>query len=78
MQNNHLENEIIVRPRHGMQLSTGHILNDGLRISGYLPALLPCVGKTVEDVRSRLEQAAKAYYGDDVIVQIILSRAIAS
>jgi len=77
MQSNYIEHEIIVCPRHyGMQLSAGYIRTDRRTISGYLPALLPCLGKTVEDVRMRLEQSAKSYYGNDVVVEIILGRAI--
>jgi len=35
---------------------------------GYLPGLGSFVGETMEEVRSRLEEMAKAYYGGDVVV----------
>lgn len=71
------EQEIVVRPMHGMQLSEGYIRKDGSKgFFGWLPGLLPYVGKTLEEVRSLMEQEAKAYYGDDVVV-VIVSHAIA-
>jgi len=78
MMNDYIEEEIIVHPIRGMQLSEGYIRKDNSKgFLGSLPGLLPSIGKTKEEVRVRLEQEAKAYYGDDVVVEI-LSRALAS
>jgi len=78
MKNDYTEDEIIVRPTDGMQLSVGYIRKDSLKVIGCLPGLDPYSGKTVEDVRIHLEQEAKEYYGDDVIVEIAGSHAKAS
>ncbi|MCF7817543.1 MAG: hypothetical protein K9M54_06655 [Kiritimatiellales bacterium] len=78
MLNDYTEEEIIVHPIHGMQLSEGYIRTDNSKgFRGCLPGLMPYVGKTIEEVRARLEQRAQAYYGDDVIVEIA-SQAIAN
>ncbi len=77
MMNGYIEEEIIVHPIHGMQLSEGYIRKDNSRgFLGCLPGLLPSAGKTMEEVRARLECEAKVYYGDDVIVEIA-TRAVA-
>jgi hypothetical protein len=71
MMNDYIEEEVIVHPIHGMQLSEGYIRKDGSRgFLGSLPGLMPVRGKAKEEVRARLELEAKAYYGDDVIVEI--------
>ncbi len=63
--------EIIVHPIHGMQLSEGYICRENSKgFLGCLPGLLPFLGRTKEEVRARLEEEAKDYYGDDVIVEI--------
>ena len=72
MTNDYIEDEIIVRPIHGMQLSEGYIRKDNSKgYVGCLPGLVPYVGNTKEEVRLRMEQEAKGYYGDDVIVEIV-------
>ena len=69
--NDYIEVEIVVHPIHGMQLSEGYIRTDTAKgFLGCLPGLLPSVGKTKEEVLGRLEQEAKEYYGDDVVVEI--------
>jgi len=71
MTNNCIEVEIVVHPIHGMQLSEGYIRQDNSKgFVGRLPGLLPSKGKTQEEVRVRLENEAKAYYGDDVVVEM--------
>ena len=71
MMNDYIEEEIIVHPIHGMQLSEGYIRRDNSKgFLGSLPGLMPSRGKTKEEVLARLEQEAKAYYGDDVVVEI--------
>ena len=78
MMEDYIEDEIIVHPIHGMQLSEGYIRKDSVKgYLGSLPGLALSRGRTREEVRARLEQAAKAYYGDDVIVEIA-PRALAS
>ncbi len=78
MMNDYIEEEIIVHPIRGMQLSEGYIRKDNSKgFLGSLPGLLPSIGKTKEEVRVQLEEEAKAYYGDDVIVEIA-PRALAS
>jgi len=78
MMNDYIEEEITVHPVHGMQLSEGYIRRDNSKgFLGCLPGLMPAVGKTKEEVRSRLEQAAKVYFGDDVVVELA-PRALAS
>ena len=71
MLSGYIEEEIVVHPIHGMQLSEGYIRKDNSKgFLGCLPGLVPYAGKTKEEVRMRLEKRAKAYYGDDVIVEI--------
>ena len=71
MMNDYIEDEIVVHPIHGMQLSEGYIRKDNASgFLGCLPGLLPYKGKTKEEVRLKLEQEAKDYYGEDVIVEI--------
>jgi hypothetical protein len=70
MLNDYIEEEVIVHPIHGMQLSEGYIRKDGKAFLGSLPGLVPSRGRTAEEVREKLEQKAKAYYGDDVVVDI--------
>ena len=72
MMNDYIEDEIIVRPIHGMQLSEGYIRKDNSKgYLGCLPGLVPYAGNTKEEVRLRMEQEAKDYYGDDVVVEIV-------
>lgn len=71
MMNDYIEEEIIVHPIHGMQLSEGYIRKDNSKgFLGCLPGLIPFAGKTKEEVRLRMEEEAKEYYGEDVIVEI--------
>ena len=71
MMNDYIEDEIVVHPIHGMQLSEGYIRRENSKkFLGCLPGLRPYVGKTKEEVRLRLEQEAKEYYGEDVVVEI--------
>ena len=71
MMNDYIEDEIVVHPIHGMQLSEGYIRKDNSKgYLGWLPGLRPYSGKTKEEVRLRMEQEAKNYYGDDVVVEI--------
>lgn len=70
MTSGYIDEEIVVHPIHGMQLSEGYIRTENSKgFRGCLPGLVPYVGKTIEDVRMRLEQRAKAYYGEDVVVE---------
>lgn len=78
MMNVYVGQEIIVRPIHGMQLSEGYIRKDNSKgFRGCLPGIVPCLGITLEEVRMHLEQKAKNYYGDDVIVEVVLCHAMA-
>jgi hypothetical protein len=71
MMNDYIELEIVVHPIHGMQLSEGYIRKDNSKgFLGCLPGLVPFAGKTKEEVLLRLEEEAKEYYGEDVIVEI--------
>lgn len=71
MMNDYVEEELVVHPVHGMQLSEGYLRKDNSKgFLGSLPGLVPSIGKTKEEVLARLEEKAKAYYGDDVIVEI--------
>lgn len=71
MKNGYIE-EVIVHPVDGMQLSEGYILKDGSHhFTGCLPGMTPSVGESVEEVLSDLDREAKAYYGDDVVVEIV-------
>ena len=71
MLNNYIEEEVIVHPIRGMQLSEGYIRKDSAAgFLGSLPGLAPTRGETKEEVRAMLEQEAKAYYGEDVVVEI--------
>ena len=65
------EEEITVHPIHGMQLSEGYIREDeATHFKGCLPGIEPDAGDTIDEVIVRLEKKAKAYYGDDVVVEI--------
>ena len=67
-----IEEDVIVHPVDGMQLSEGFIREDGPHhFQGYLPGLELDAGDTVDEVLFRMEQKAKAYYGDDVVVEIV-------
>jgi hypothetical protein len=71
MLNDYIEEEVIVHPIHGMQLSEGYIRKDCAKgFLGSLPGLPPATGQTKEEVLARLELQAKAYYGDDVVVEV--------
>ena len=71
MLNDYIEDEVVVHPIRGMQLSEGYIRRDDSRgYLGSLPGLAPFRGKTKEEVRAHLELEAKEYYGDDVVVEI--------
>ncbi|NNJ70282.1 MAG: hypothetical protein HKP10_03215 [Kiritimatiellales bacterium] len=66
-----IEEEVIVRPLGGMQLSEGYIRkNAEKRFVGNLPGVGSFEGTTVDEVLTLLNQKAKAYYGDDVVVDI--------
>ncbi|MDF7825776.1 hypothetical protein P4B35_17235 [Pontiellaceae bacterium B12227] len=66
-----IDEEVIVHPVDGMQLTEGYIRADqSCHFKGCLPGFEPSAGDTVDEVLSGLEQKAKAYYGDDVIVEI--------
>ena len=70
MLSDYIEEEIVVHPVDGMQLSEGYIRkNNTSGFSGCLPGLAPIIGKTWEEVRMLLEREAKDYYGDDVVVE---------
>ena len=63
--------EVVVRPVDGMQLSEGYIQKDGSHhFLGGLPGMELSAGDTLDEVLKRIEKKAKAYYGDDVIVEI--------
>ena len=66
-----IDEEVVVHPMDGMQLSEGYIREDEhAHFRGCLPGLEPSAGDTVDEVLFRLEQKAKAFYGDDVVVEI--------
>ncbi|MEE9368769.1 MAG: hypothetical protein V3V05_07880 [Pontiella sp.] len=70
--------EVIVHPVDGMQLSEGYIREDeATHFMGCLPGMEPSAGDTVDEVLSRLEKKAKAYYGDDIVVEIVPSTKVA-
>ncbi|VGO20638.1 hypothetical protein [Pontiella sulfatireligans] len=71
MRNYGIDEEVVVRPIDGMQLSEGFIREDQPQhFLGCLPGLEPAGGDTLDDVLFRLAKKAKAYYGDDVVVEI--------
>ncbi len=73
-----IEEEVIVHPVDGMQLSEGYIREDeATHFLGCLPGLEPSAGDTVDEVLDRLEKKAKAYYGDDVVVEIVPNENVA-
>lgn len=72
MKTNVIEEDVVVHPVDGMQLSEGTIREDRPHhFSGQFPGMEPDAGDTVVEVLSRMEQKAKAYYGDDVVVEIV-------
>ncbi|HEY5622066.1 MAG TPA: hypothetical protein VIR77_05640 [Pontiella sp.] len=72
MRNTGIDEEVIVHPVGGMQLSEGRISGDEqARFRGCLPGIETLEGGSVEEVLKKLEIKAKAYYGDDVVVELI-------
>ena len=66
-----IEQEVVVHPVDGMQLSEGFIREDeATHFFGCLPGMEPEAGDTIDEVLTRLDRKAKAYYGDDVVVEI--------
>jgi hypothetical protein len=66
-----IEQEVIVHPLNGMQLSEGYIREDMImHFQGCLPGIEPSDGNSVDEVLHRLERKAKAYYGEDVVVEL--------
>jgi hypothetical protein len=66
-----IDEGVVVHPMGGMQLSEGYIREDQtVHFKGCLPGMEPSAGDTVEEVLSLLCRKAKAFYGDDVIVEI--------
>lgn len=66
-----IDEEVIVHPVDGMQLTEGYIREDqSCHFKGCLPGLEPSAGDTVDEVLSGLKEKAKAFYGDDVVVEI--------
>ncbi len=71
MQRDGIEEEVIVHPVGGMQLSEGYIRGDDAKhFVGSLPGIGSSEGATIGEVLSLMEKKAKAYYGDDVVVDI--------
>ena len=71
MEKQGIDEEVIVHPVDGMQLSEGYIREDkAAHFMGCLPGMEPSAGDTIDEVLVRLEKKAKAYYGDDVVVEI--------
>ncbi|VGO17256.1 hypothetical protein PDESU_05852 [Pontiella desulfatans] len=71
MKRHGIDEEVIVHPVDGMQLSEGYIRGDEATcFKGCLPGMEPEAGDTLDEVLARLERKAKAFYGDDVIVEI--------
>lgn len=66
-----IEEEVIVHPVDGMQLCEGYIREgETARFRGCLPGMEPEAGETIDEVLFRLNRKAKAYYGEDVVVEI--------
>ena len=64
--------EVIVHPVDGMQLTEGYISVDASRrYVGSLPGMACLTGDSLEDVLDLLEIKAKAFYGDDVVVEVV-------
>ncbi|MEI6892454.1 MAG: hypothetical protein V5783_09810 [Pontiella sp.] len=62
---------VVVHPAGGMQLAEGYIREDeSCHFKGCLPGMEPSAGDTVDEVLYGLEEKAKAFYGDDVVVEI--------
>ena len=72
MNNGCLEKEVVVRPVDGMQLAEGCIRRNGPQcFMGSLPGIATLMGDTLEEVLWGLDRKAKAYYGDDVVVELV-------
>lgn len=72
MRNITMEEEVVVHPIDGMQLSEGTIRQDeSFHFRGNLPGIEPEAGDTIDEVLERLDRGAKAYYGNDVVVEIV-------
>jgi predicted RNase H-like HicB family nuclease len=66
-----IQEKVIVHPVDGMQLSQGFIrVDEETRFFGSLPGIEPQAGDTIDEVLQRLDCVAKAYYGEDVVVEI--------
>lgn len=67
-----IEEEVSVHPVGGMQLSVGYIRMDASRrFIGNLPGMTSLIGDSMEDVLRLMDGKAKAFYGDDVVVEIV-------
>lgn len=67
-----IDEEVVVHPVDGMQLCEGYIREDKtLHFRGCLTGMEPAEGDSVDEVLFRLEQKAKAFYGDDVVVELV-------
>ena len=72
MKNGCPESDIIVRPVGGMQLSEGCIRRvESQKYIGSLPGISDAAGDTIEEVLRCLTRSVKAYYGDDVVVELV-------
>jgi len=71
MKNYRIEEDVVVHPVDGMQLSEGYIREDeSHHFIGCLPGIEPSSGDSIDEVLASMERHAKAYYGDDVVVEI--------
>ncbi len=72
MGSNATEENVIVRPVDGMQLSEGCIrMEASCQFIGILSGMTVSVGDSIEEVLQRMNRFAKAFYGEDVIVEIV-------
>lgn len=68
---NRMKMGVVVRPRDGMQLAEGQIDSLGdVHFVGEVPGLEVQTGDSPEAVRGQLEEAARGFYGSDVVVEV--------
>ncbi len=66
------EEEVVVHPVDGMQLSCGYIRKSAPRhYVGNLPGMATLEGDSFDEVLRSMDRLAKAYYGDDVVVETV-------
>jgi hypothetical protein len=67
-----IEEKVVIHPVDGMQLADGYIcMDESSHYLGILPGMNALVGDSVGEVLRLMDRCAKAFYGDDVVVEVV-------